>query len=247
MKVLLSRQGGLFICGTNAFNPLCANYTVSTECLKHACISHAQKTYFGKSPHPLVFNFPNDLAMVLGSVFSHYIFSFFIYSLQPITFLTHILFHSPQLFFFFTSRYISEQCLQRRSKWLWLHWVTMHFWPGWESVQNPQAERISPAVCLYSVFPPAWPSICPEAPSCFWWPQEQRAVINQSRCSFPCVVVYSKRIVMPLNWNFVRFQDSECVCLFVCVWVCVCLCCLPSIWPVTLSPPAYVSHINAGS
>ncbi len=100
MKVLLSRQGGLFICGTNAFNPLCANYTVSTECLKHACISHAQKTYFGKSPHPLVFNFPNDLAMVLGSVFSHYIFSFFIYSLQPITFLTHILFRSPQLIFF---------------------------------------------------------------------------------------------------------------------------------------------------
>uniref|UniRef100_A0A8C1PFS3 Sema domain-containing protein n=1 Tax=Cyprinus carpio TaxID=7962 RepID=A0A8C1PFS3_CYPCA len=35
MKVLLSRQSGLFICGTNAFNPLCANYTVSTECLKH--------------------------------------------------------------------------------------------------------------------------------------------------------------------------------------------------------------------
>lgn len=30
MKVLLSRQGGLFVCGTNAFNPLCANYTVST-------------------------------------------------------------------------------------------------------------------------------------------------------------------------------------------------------------------------
>lgn len=29
MKVLLSRQGGLFVCGTNAFNPLCANYTVS--------------------------------------------------------------------------------------------------------------------------------------------------------------------------------------------------------------------------
>ncbi|KAJ8378696.1 hypothetical protein AAFF_G00237450 [Aldrovandia affinis] len=27
MKVLLSRQGGLFVCGTNAFNPLCANYT----------------------------------------------------------------------------------------------------------------------------------------------------------------------------------------------------------------------------
>uniref|UniRef100_A0AAQ5XV66 Sema domain-containing protein n=1 Tax=Amphiprion ocellaris TaxID=80972 RepID=A0AAQ5XV66_AMPOC len=27
MKVLLSRQGGLFLCGTNAFNPLCANYT----------------------------------------------------------------------------------------------------------------------------------------------------------------------------------------------------------------------------
>lgn len=31
MKVLLSRQGGLFVCGTNAFNPLCANYTVSKE------------------------------------------------------------------------------------------------------------------------------------------------------------------------------------------------------------------------
>ncbi|XP_051525634.1 semaphorin-6B-like isoform X2 [Myxocyprinus asiaticus] len=30
MKVLLSRQGGLFICGTNAFNPLCANYTGDT-------------------------------------------------------------------------------------------------------------------------------------------------------------------------------------------------------------------------
>uniref|UniRef100_A0A3Q2DS44 Sema domain, transmembrane domain (TM), and cytoplasmic domain, (semaphorin) 6Bb n=1 Tax=Cyprinodon variegatus TaxID=28743 RepID=A0A3Q2DS44_CYPVA len=27
IKVLLSRQGGLFLCGTNAFNPLCANYT----------------------------------------------------------------------------------------------------------------------------------------------------------------------------------------------------------------------------
>uniref|UniRef100_A0A9J7ZVE6 Sema domain, transmembrane domain (TM), and cytoplasmic domain, (semaphorin) 6Bb n=1 Tax=Cyprinus carpio carpio TaxID=630221 RepID=A0A9J7ZVE6_CYPCA len=59
MKVLLSRQSGLFICGTNAFNPLCANYTVSTECLKHACISHVQKHYFGKSPHPLVFYFPD--------------------------------------------------------------------------------------------------------------------------------------------------------------------------------------------
>lgn len=31
MKVLLSRPGGLFVCGTNAFNPLCANYTVSKE------------------------------------------------------------------------------------------------------------------------------------------------------------------------------------------------------------------------
>lgn len=31
MKVLLNRQGGLFVCGTNAFNPLCANYTVSKE------------------------------------------------------------------------------------------------------------------------------------------------------------------------------------------------------------------------
>ncbi|CAG01437.1 unnamed protein product, partial [Tetraodon nigroviridis] len=30
MKVLLSRRGGLFVCGTNAFNPLCANYTVNT-------------------------------------------------------------------------------------------------------------------------------------------------------------------------------------------------------------------------
>ncbi|KAG7332771.1 hypothetical protein KOW79_004605 [Hemibagrus wyckioides] len=30
IKVLLSRQGGLFICGTNAFNPLCANYTADT-------------------------------------------------------------------------------------------------------------------------------------------------------------------------------------------------------------------------
>ncbi|MBN3325120.1 SEM6A protein, partial [Atractosteus spatula] len=30
MKVLLSRQEGLFICGTNAFNPLCANYTGDT-------------------------------------------------------------------------------------------------------------------------------------------------------------------------------------------------------------------------
>lgn len=29
IKVLLSQHGGLFICGTNAFNPLCANYTVS--------------------------------------------------------------------------------------------------------------------------------------------------------------------------------------------------------------------------
>ncbi|XP_036410143.1 semaphorin-6B-like [Megalops cyprinoides] len=30
MKVLLSRHGGLFVCGTNAFNPLCANYTRDT-------------------------------------------------------------------------------------------------------------------------------------------------------------------------------------------------------------------------
>ncbi|KAA8590022.1 hypothetical protein FQN60_013387 [Etheostoma spectabile] len=30
MKVLLSREGGLFVCGTNAFNPLCANYTGDT-------------------------------------------------------------------------------------------------------------------------------------------------------------------------------------------------------------------------
>uniref|UniRef100_A0A7N8WRN6 Sema domain, transmembrane domain (TM), and cytoplasmic domain, (semaphorin) 6Bb n=1 Tax=Mastacembelus armatus TaxID=205130 RepID=A0A7N8WRN6_9TELE len=30
MKVLLSRQEGLFVCGTNAFNPLCANYTGDT-------------------------------------------------------------------------------------------------------------------------------------------------------------------------------------------------------------------------
>ncbi|XP_054646161.1 semaphorin-6B isoform X1 [Dunckerocampus dactyliophorus] len=30
MKVLLSRHGGLFVCGTNAFNPLCANYTGDT-------------------------------------------------------------------------------------------------------------------------------------------------------------------------------------------------------------------------
>nr|XP_015221210.1 PREDICTED: semaphorin-6B isoform X2 [Lepisosteus oculatus] len=30
MKVLLSRKEGLFICGTNAFNPLCANYTGDT-------------------------------------------------------------------------------------------------------------------------------------------------------------------------------------------------------------------------
>uniref|UniRef100_A0A3B5LZ16 Sema domain, transmembrane domain (TM), and cytoplasmic domain, (semaphorin) 6Bb n=1 Tax=Xiphophorus couchianus TaxID=32473 RepID=A0A3B5LZ16_9TELE len=30
IKVLLSRQGGLFLCGTNAFNPLCANYTGDT-------------------------------------------------------------------------------------------------------------------------------------------------------------------------------------------------------------------------
>ncbi|KAJ8346202.1 hypothetical protein SKAU_G00303950 [Synaphobranchus kaupii] len=30
MKVLLSRPGGLFVCGTNAFNPLCANYTRDT-------------------------------------------------------------------------------------------------------------------------------------------------------------------------------------------------------------------------
>lgn len=103
MKVLLSRQSGLFICGTNAFNPLCANYTVSTECLKHACISHVQKHYFGKSPHPLVFYFPDVLAMFLGSVFS---FSYLIYSLQPITFLTHILFHSPiaAFFIFFASK-----------------------------------------------------------------------------------------------------------------------------------------------
>lgn len=26
---MLSQHGGLFVCGTNAFNPLCANYTVS--------------------------------------------------------------------------------------------------------------------------------------------------------------------------------------------------------------------------
>ncbi|XP_048108019.1 sema domain, transmembrane domain (TM), and cytoplasmic domain, (semaphorin) 6Ba isoform X1 [Alosa alosa] len=30
MKVLLSQYGGLFVCGTNAFNPLCANYTRDT-------------------------------------------------------------------------------------------------------------------------------------------------------------------------------------------------------------------------
>ncbi|TRY81643.1 hypothetical protein DNTS_025970, partial [Danionella cerebrum] len=30
MKVLLSHDGGLFVCGTNAFNPLCANYTRDT-------------------------------------------------------------------------------------------------------------------------------------------------------------------------------------------------------------------------
>uniref|UniRef100_A0A672I3T3 Sema domain, transmembrane domain (TM), and cytoplasmic domain, (semaphorin) 6Ba n=1 Tax=Salarias fasciatus TaxID=181472 RepID=A0A672I3T3_SALFA len=30
IKVLLSQHGGLFVCGTNAFNPLCANYTVNT-------------------------------------------------------------------------------------------------------------------------------------------------------------------------------------------------------------------------
>uniref|UniRef100_A0A8C7X4B5 Sema domain, transmembrane domain (TM), and cytoplasmic domain, (semaphorin) 6Bb n=1 Tax=Oryzias sinensis TaxID=183150 RepID=A0A8C7X4B5_9TELE len=30
MKVLLRREEGLFICGTNAFNPLCANYTADT-------------------------------------------------------------------------------------------------------------------------------------------------------------------------------------------------------------------------
>ncbi|TNM87321.1 hypothetical protein fugu_005542 [Takifugu bimaculatus] len=30
MKVLLSSRGGLFVCGTNAFNPLCANYTGDT-------------------------------------------------------------------------------------------------------------------------------------------------------------------------------------------------------------------------
>lgn len=29
IKVLLTQHGGLFVCGTNAFNPLCANYTVS--------------------------------------------------------------------------------------------------------------------------------------------------------------------------------------------------------------------------
>ncbi|RXN16190.1 semaphorin-6B-like protein [Labeo rohita] len=28
IKVLLSHDGGLFVCGTNAFNPLCANYTI---------------------------------------------------------------------------------------------------------------------------------------------------------------------------------------------------------------------------
>uniref|UniRef100_A0A8C5DCU7 Sema domain-containing protein n=1 Tax=Gouania willdenowi TaxID=441366 RepID=A0A8C5DCU7_GOUWI len=30
IKVLLSRRGGLFLCGTNAFNPLCASYTADT-------------------------------------------------------------------------------------------------------------------------------------------------------------------------------------------------------------------------
>ncbi|XP_062371582.1 semaphorin-6B [Sardina pilchardus] len=30
IRVLLSRQDGLFVCGTNAFNPLCANYTGDT-------------------------------------------------------------------------------------------------------------------------------------------------------------------------------------------------------------------------
>uniref|UniRef100_A0A3B4Z5X1 Semaphorin-6B-like n=1 Tax=Stegastes partitus TaxID=144197 RepID=A0A3B4Z5X1_9TELE len=30
IKVLLSQHGGLFVCGTNAFNPLCANYTRDT-------------------------------------------------------------------------------------------------------------------------------------------------------------------------------------------------------------------------
>lgn len=217
MKVLLSRQSGLFICGTNAFNPLCANYTVSTECLKHACISHVQKHYFGKSPHPLVFYFPDVLAMFLGSVFS---FSYLIYSLQPITFLTHILFHSPiaAFFIFFASKrhstFQSSACsvVLNDSGFTGSPRISD---PDGNLFKTPKQKESPLPFYLYSVFPPAWPSICPEAPSCFWWPQEQRAVINQPRCSFPCVVVYSKRMVMPFNGHIVWFQDSECVCVCV--------------------------------
>lgn len=115
MKVLLSRQGGLFICGTNAFNPLCANYTVSTAYLKHTCT----KMYcFGTSPHPLCFHY-KFYRCFWGLYFLITFFSYFFYSLQPITFLTHILFYlilTNCFFCFKTSQCISEHCLQHRSK-----------------------------------------------------------------------------------------------------------------------------------
>lgn len=46
IKVLLSQHGGLFVCGTNAFNPLCANYTVSIHLLVSVvifCVAASKK------------------------------------------------------------------------------------------------------------------------------------------------------------------------------------------------------------
>lgn len=56
IKVLLSQHGGLFVCGTNAFNPLCANYTVSIHLLVSVvifCVAASKK----KKIHQLFFSF----------------------------------------------------------------------------------------------------------------------------------------------------------------------------------------------
>lgn len=151
MKVLLSRQGGLFICGTNAFNPLCANYTVSTAYLKHTCT----KMYcFGTSPHPLCFHYPKVLSMFLGSVFSHYIF-FILFLFSAAHYISHTFFFiSFSLTAFFASKlhsaFQSTACSIVPND--WLHWVAMHFWPGWESLHNPQAKKESPLPFVYTLF-----------------------------------------------------------------------------------------------
>lgn len=46
IKVLLSQHGGLFVCGTNAFNPLCANYTVSIQSVWSFSVFLPDKIYF---------------------------------------------------------------------------------------------------------------------------------------------------------------------------------------------------------